>query len=82
MCFVRINQTADGMVRSALVKPSNPVMDLGVARPPAARAYSGEGILHIVMGWDHLCSCWGSAFWSNAASLGVAHQFPTLAQQL
>lgn len=79
--FVRIN-AADGSVRSALVKPSNPVMDLTVATPPVATAYFGEGILHIVMGWDHLLFVLGLCLLVNRRQvLGVATSF-TLAHSL
>ncbi len=79
--FVRIN-AADGSVRSTLVKPSNPVMDLSVATPPAARAYFGEGILHIVMGWDHLLFVLGLCLLVKRRQiLGVATSF-TLAHSL
>lgn len=79
--FVRIN-AADGSTRSALVKPSNPVMDLTVATPPAANAYFGEGILHIVMGWDHLLFVLGLCLLvSRKQVIGVATSF-TLAHSL
>lgn len=79
--FVRIN-ARDGSVRSALVKPSNPVMDLTVATPPAANAYFGEGILHIVMGWDHLLFVLGLCLLvSRRQVIGVATSF-TLAHSL
>lgn len=79
--FVRINE-ADGSTRSALVKPSNPVMDLTVETPPAANAYFGEGILHIVMGWDHLLFVLGLCLLvSRKQVLGVATSF-TLAHSL
>jgi len=79
--FVRINE-ADGSTRSALVKPSDPVMDLTVETPPPANAYFGEGILHIVMGWDHLLFVLGLCLLvSRRQVLGVATSF-TLAHSL
>jgi hypothetical protein len=79
--FVRVN-AADGSTRSALVKPSNPVMDLTVETPPPANAYFGEGILHIVMGWDHLLFVLGLCLLVNRKQvLGVATSF-TLAHSL
>jgi hypothetical protein len=78
---VRING-ADGSTRSALVKPSDPGMDLTVETPPAANAYFGEGILHIVMGWDHLLFVLGLCLLvSRRQVLGVATSF-TLAHSL
>lgn len=79
--FVRINAT-DGSVRSALVKPSDPRMDLTIETPPAANAYFGEGILHIVMGWDHLLFVLGLCLLvTRKQVLGVATSF-TLAHSL
>lgn len=79
--FVRIHAT-DGSTRSALVKPSNPVMDLTVVTPPAANAYFGEGILHIVMGWDHLLFVLGLCLLvTRKQVIGVATSF-TLAHSL
>lgn len=79
--FVRIH-ALDGSIRSALVKPSNPVMDLTIETPPAANAYFGEGILHIVMGWDHLLFVLGLCLLvTRKQVLGVATSF-TLAHSL
>ena len=79
--FVRVT-ALDGSVRAALVKPSNPVMDLTVATPPAANVYFGEGILHIVMGWDHLLFVIGLCLLvSRRQVIGVATSF-TLAHSL
>jgi len=79
--FIRIH-AADGSTRSALVKPSDPVMDLTVPTPPAANAYFGEGILHIVMGWDHLLFVLGLCLLvTRRQVLGVATSF-TLAHSL
>lgn len=79
--FVRIHES-DGSSRSRLVKPSDPVMDLTVETPPVAQAYFGEGILHIVMGWDHLLFVIGLCFLvTRRQILGVATSF-TLAHSL
>lgn len=79
--FIRI-QDADGVTRSALVKPSDPIMDLTIATPPAANAYFGEGILHIVMGWDHLLFVLGLCLLVQRRQIfGVATSF-TLAHSL
>ena len=79
--FIRINET-DGSVRTALVKPTSPEMDLSVAIPPAAWAYFGEGILHIIMGWDHLLFVLVLCLLvSRRQILGVATSF-TLAHSL
>ncbi|MGJ8561271.1 MAG: HupE/UreJ family protein [Litorimonas sp.] len=79
--FIRIH-AADGSTRSALVKPSKPVMDLTVETSPPANAYFGEGILHIVMGWDHLLFVLGLCLLvTRKQVLGVATSF-TLAHSL
>lgn len=79
--FIRISE-ADGSTRSALVKPKDPVMDLTVETPPAAHAYFGEGILHIVLGWDHLLFVIGLCLLVDRRQvIGVATSF-TLAHSL
>ena len=79
--YIRITD-AGGETRAALVKPSDPVFDLSVPQPPAARAYFGEGILHIVLGWDHLLFVLGLCLLvSRRQVLGVATSF-TLAHSL
>lgn len=79
--FVRITGP-DGTVRASLVKPVDAVFDLSIARPPAARAYFGEGIIHILMGWDHLLFVLGLCLLvTKRQILGVATSF-TLAHSL
>ena len=79
--YVRITE-ADGSTRSALIKPSDPVWDLSVPSPPAVRAYFGEGIKHIVFGWDHLLFVIGLCLLVRPRQvLGVATSF-TLAHSL
>ena len=79
--YVRITE-ADGSTRSALIKPSDPVWDLSVPAPPAVRAYFGEGIKHIVFGWDHLLFVIGLCLLVRPRQvLGVATSF-TLAHSL
>ena len=79
--YVRII-AVDGSTRSALIKPSDPVMDLSVPTPPAARAYFAEGIWHILFGWDHLLFVIGLCLLvTRRQVLGVATSF-TLAHSL
>ena len=79
--YVRITQ-ADGSTRSALIKPSDPVWDLTEPTPPAARAYFGQGVEHIVFGWDHLLFVLGLCLLVRPKQvLGVATSF-TLAHSL
>ncbi len=79
--YIRVTDP-EGETRAALVKPSDPVFDLSVPQPPAARAYFGEGILHIVLGWDHLLFVLGLCLLvTRRQVLGVATSF-TLAHSL
>lgn len=79
--FIRITGP-DGTVRALLVKPVDPVMDLTIELPPAARAYLGEGVVHILMGWDHLLFVLGLCLLVRRRQIiGVATSF-TLAHSL
>lgn len=51
--FLRLDYL-NGEQKSGVLKPANPVFDLGSAQAAAAPAYVKIGIDHIVFGWDHL----------------------------
>jgi len=79
--FVEINYLS-GESRTALIKPSGPVMQLGGKPQNPARHYLRIGIDHILFGWDHLLFVIGlTLLVTRRQILGVATAF-TLAHSI
>jgi hydrogenase/urease accessory protein HupE len=79
--FVEITYLS-GDPRSALVKPSNPQIDLAGSPSSPAKHYLWIGVEHIIYGWDHLLFVIGlTLLVARRQILGVATAF-TLAHSI
>jgi hydrogenase/urease accessory protein HupE len=79
--FVEITYLS-GDTRSALVKPSNPQIDLDGTPSSPAKHYLWIGVEHIIYGWDHLLFVIGlTLLVARRQILGVATAF-TLAHSI
>ncbi len=79
--FVSISYLS-GEKRTALIKPSNPTMNLGGKAQSATGQYLSIGVEHIIFGWDHLLFVIGLILLvTRRQLLGVATAF-TLAHSI
>jgi len=80
--FVEVSYL-DGEVRTALLKPDNPVLSLEGPQASPAKEYFVIGVEHIIFGWDHLLFVLGLVLlvggrkvWGVATAFTLAHSMP------
>jgi len=79
----------DGEARTALLKPSDPVLNLSGPKASPAAEYLRIGIEHIIFGWDHLLFVIGLTLlvggrrvWGVATAFTLAHSLTLAATAL